>query len=99
MPTNKKDYWSKNWWANYKKYQWTAEAKKQRASRNWARAAAVKSWRIKKWSKMEIDHKKPLSKGGSTAKSNTRVISRKTNRKLWAAIANKKKRKGYKKAK
>ena len=29
----------------------------------------------------EIDHKKPLSKGGSNAKSNQRVVSRSTNRK------------------
>lgn len=32
----------------------------------------------------EVDHKKPLSKGGSNAKSNLRVVSRSTNRRKGA---------------
>ena len=99
MPTNKKDYWSKDWWANYKKYQGTDKAKKQRAARNKARAAAVKTWKVKKGDGKDVDHKKPLSKGGSTKLSNTRVRSRTANRKAWAAIANKRKWKGYTKKK
>jgi 5-methylcytosine-specific restriction endonuclease McrA len=29
---------------------------------------------------MEVDHKRPLSKGGSNHRSNLRIVTRKTNR-------------------
>lgn len=90
MPTNSPDYRSKNNWANYKKYQWKSSDIKKRSSRNKARNDAVKSWRIKKWDKnKEIDHKdgNPLN----NSKKNIRIISRTTNRTLWAAKANHKK--------
>ena len=35
---------------------------------------------LKKGDPREVDHKKPLSKGGSNSKRNLRVVSRKTNR-------------------
>ena len=35
----------------------------------------------------EVDHKKPLSKGGSNKPKNLRVVSRKTNRKKGARTA------------
>ena len=35
---------------------------------------------LKRGDKREVDHRKPLSKGGSNRKSNLRVVSRKTNR-------------------
>ena len=59
----------------------------------------AKAWRVKKWDGKDVDHKKPLAKWWKTTKKNIRVVSRKTDRKGWAAIANKKKWKGYKKAK
>jgi len=31
----------------------------------------------------EVDHKKPLSKGGSNSKSNTRITTRSVNRKKY----------------
>lgn len=34
--------------------------------------------------KREVDHKQPLSKGGSNSKSNLRAVSRETNRKKGA---------------
>ncbi len=89
MPTNSKEYQRKN----YKKYWGSKVAIKKRSEQNKARRLA---W-LKKWDKREADHKKPLSKWGKTTKKNVRIISRKTNRKLWAAIANKKKWRGYKK--
>lgn len=64
----------------YKKYHATAKSKKQRAMRNRARREAEKEGTVKKGDGKEIDHKKPLSKGGTNAKSNRRVVSRKTNR-------------------
>jgi hypothetical protein len=64
----------------YDKYQGTEEQKKNRAKRNAARAQAVKDGRVSKGSGKDVDHVKPLSKGGSNAKSNTRVISASSNR-------------------
>jgi len=52
-------------------------AKKDRAARNKARREAG----LKKGDPREVDHVKPLSKGGSNSKSNRRVVSRSTNRK------------------
>lgn len=91
MATNSREYNKKN----YKKYWWKPSQIKKRSEQNKARKMAG----LKKWDKREADHKKPLSKWWKTTKSNVRVISRKTNRKLWANIANKKKWSGYKKAK
>lgn len=61
----------------YKEYHSKPEQKKNRAKRN----AARKAMGLKVGDKREVDHKKPLSKGGSNAKKNLRVVSRTTNRK------------------
>ena len=65
---------------NYKKEYATFHGKpaqvKNRSKRNTARRAAG----LAKGDPREVDHKKPLSKGGSNSKKNTRVVSRKTNR-------------------
>ena len=53
---------------------------KKRAARNKARRLSG----LKKGDKREVDHKVPLSKGGSNHKSNTRVTSRSTNRRKAA---------------
>ena len=66
--------------AYYEKYHASPEAKKDRAARNKARRKAMKEGRVKKGDGKELDHKVPLSKGGSRSTSNTRVVSRKTNR-------------------
>jgi len=91
MATNSKKYNKEN----YKKY-WgkPSQIKKRTEQNKWRKL----SW-LKKWDPREADHKKPLAKWGKTTKKNIRIISRKTNRKLWAKIANKKKWKGYKKKK
>jgi hypothetical protein len=66
----------------YQKYGGASKkGKKDRAARNQARKVAKREGRVKKGDGKEIDHKKPLSKGGSHAKSNQRVVSRSTNRK------------------
>jgi hypothetical protein len=54
--------------------------KKDRAARNKAR----KDNGLKKGDGKEVDHKKPLSKGGSYGASNQRVVKRSTNRKKGA---------------
>jgi len=48
---------------------------KDRAARNKARAEVG----LKVGDPRQADHKKPLSQGGSTAKSNVRIVSAKTN--------------------
>lgn len=64
----------------YKKYHASKKAKKQRAARNKARREAEKAGQVRKGDDKEVDHIRPLSKGGSNAKSNRRVVSRKKNR-------------------
>ena len=60
----------------YKRDHSSPKSKLDRAARNKARADSP----LEKGDPREIDHKRPLSKGGSYAKSNTRVVSMKTNR-------------------
>lgn len=64
----------------YKKYQGTPEQKKNRAERNKARREAIKAHGKTALKGKDVDHKTPLSKGGSNAKSNRRVVSASTNR-------------------
>jgi hypothetical protein len=75
MPRKIRDYKDE-----YKQYQGTAEQKKNRAERNTARRQATASGSVKKGDGRDVDHKKPLSKGGSNSKSNRRVVSASSNR-------------------
>jgi hypothetical protein len=52
------------------------EAKKNRAARNKARRESG----LRKGDPREVDHIRPLSKGGSNGKGNRRVVSRGVNR-------------------
>jgi len=72
MTAKKRDYKKE-----YADYHSKPAQKKNRAARN----AARKTMGLKVGDKREVDHKKPLSKGGSNKKSNLRVVSMKTNRK------------------
>lgn len=64
----------------YDNYQGKPEQIKNRAKRNSARAEMVKEGRASKGDGKDVDHKVPLSKGGSTGKSNLRVKSVHANR-------------------
>lgn len=64
----------------YEKYHASPKAKKQRAARNKARREAEREGKVQKGDGKEVDHIKPLSKGGGNEKSNRRVVSRKKNR-------------------
>lgn len=66
----------------YKQYHAKPEQKKNRAARNSAR----KTMGLKVGDKREVDHKKPLAKGGTNAKSNLQVMSRTANRKKGAKV-------------
>jgi len=63
---------------------------KDRAARNKARRKAMEDGKVRKGDGKHVDHKKPLTEGGSNDKSNTRVVSAKEN---LAKEANRKKRK------
>lgn len=67
----------RNYKKEYKEYHGTEEQKKARAKRNAARAEMG----LSKGDPREVDHKRPLSKGGSNSKKNLRVVARSTNRK------------------
>lgn len=75
MPRKIRDYKDE-----YKSYQGTEEQKKNRAKRNGARRIAEKEGRVSKGDGRDVDHTKPLSKGGSNSKSNTRVMKAEHNR-------------------
>jgi hypothetical protein len=64
----------------YEEYQGTPEQIKKRAARNKARATLAKEGRVHKGDGKDVDHKTPLSKGGSTGKENLRVQSTHDNR-------------------
>jgi len=58
----------------------------KRVARNKVRREAIAEGTVKRGDGKEIDHKKMLDQGGSTAKSNTRVVDAKDNR-AWRAKA------------
>ena len=62
----------------YRKFQSSAKAKAERASRNSARRSAIRSGRAIKGDNREVDHKNSDATDNSPA--NLRVISRKANR-------------------
>jgi len=68
---------ARNYKKEYKSYHAKPIQVKNRAARNKAR----KILGLKPGDKREVDHKKPLSKGGGNSRKNLRVISLKTNRK------------------
>ena len=61
----------------YEDFHGKPEQIKNRAKRNKARNESP----LRKGDPREIDHIKPLSKGGANTKKNTRIVTRKTNRK------------------
>lgn len=77
----------------YKKYHSSTKAKKERNMRNVARRRAIRAGKVRKGDGKEIDHKRPISKGGTNKKSNLRVTTRKKNRQGGAKITNSKRRK------
>lgn len=66
--------------AYYEKYHASPKAKKERAMRNAARAEFEKKGLVHKGDGKDIDHKRPLSRGGTNADSNLRVQSVAKNR-------------------
>jgi len=66
----------RNYQKEYKNYHSKPEQKINRAKRNKAHRVSG----LGKGSGKEVDHIRPLSKGGSNGPKNTRVVKRSTNR-------------------
>ena len=64
----------------YRLHHSSKKAKKHRAMRQKVRRRLMKQGRVKKGDKMDIGHKKALSKGGSNGHKNLRVVPRSVNR-------------------
>lgn len=75
-----KDKSDRNYRREYDTYQGTDVQKKRRAKRNAARNALMKTGAVKKGDGKDVDHKIPLSKGGSNTRSNLRVQTKSNNR-------------------
>jgi len=63
----------------YEQYHGKAEQRKNRSNRNKAR----RKLGLKVGDSREVDHVKPISKGGGNGKRNLRAVSRKANRVKW----------------
>ena len=74
----------RNYRKEYDTYHGKPEQRKNRAKRNAARRKMEKAGRVRKGDGKEVDHKKPLSKGGSNSPRNLRVTSRRANRRKGA---------------
>ena len=61
-------------------YNASPAATRKRVENNAARAQAIKSGKAKVGDGKDVDHIKPLSKGGTNAKSNLRVVPASQNR-------------------
>ena len=75
MRDGKRDYKREN-----EKYNSKPEQRKNRSLRTMARNAAIRDGRVSRGDGKDLDHIKPLSKGGSNRPSNTRVVSESSNR-------------------
>lgn len=73
----------------YRDYHSSPEQKKKRAMRNAARRKAEAEGKVSKGDGKDIDHKKPVRKGGTNENGNTRVQTVAKNR-AW-----RKGKKGY----
>jgi hypothetical protein len=74
-PNYKRDYRQE-----YDAYQGKDEQKKKRAQRNKARRMLEREGVVSKGDGKDVDHKKPLSKGGTTARSNLKAKPASANR-------------------
>lgn len=76
----------RNYAKEYAEYHSKPEQIANRAARNHARLEASKAGSVHKGDGKEVDHIKPLSKGGSNSSSNTRVVSRSVNRRKGSGL-------------
>lgn len=70
----------RNYKQEYENYDGTEAVKKKRAQRNKARRMLEATGAVHKGDGKDVDHKKPLSKGGTTVISNLRAKPAAANR-------------------
>ena len=66
----------RNYRKEYDEYHGKPEQSRNRSNRNKARRKVG----LKKGDPREVDHKRPLSKGGSNGRANLRITSKRSNR-------------------
>jgi hypothetical protein len=71
---------SRNYKKEYANYQGKPSQIKNRAKRNAARREMVKDGRAHKGDGKDVDHKRPIVRGGGNGKGNLRVQSKSANR-------------------
>ena len=71
---------TRNYAQEYANYDGTPAVKKKRAERNKARRMLTKEGVVHKGDGKDVDHKTPLSKGGTTTRSNLRAAPASKNR-------------------
>lgn len=76
MRNGKRDYRRELEWEHKKK----PNRVKDRADRNAARSTMMEEGKVRKGDGKDVDHKRPLSKGGSNSRKNLRVRSASANR-------------------
>lgn len=72
---------ARNYRKEYDEYHGTAEQKRRRVARNRARRKALREGRVRKGDNKEVHHVNAPRKG-SLDRVKTRVVSKKTNRKI-----------------
>jgi len=70
----------RNYAQEYANYDGTPEVKKKRAQRNKARRMLEREGVVHKGDGKDVDHKTPLSKGGTTVRSNLKAVAATENR-------------------
>jgi hypothetical protein len=71
---------ARNYRAEYDNYHAQPQAKLDRAQRNKARGILAKDGMVHKGDGKDVDHTKPLSKGGTSARGNLKVKTASKNR-------------------
>ena len=67
-------------YSQQREYNATPEATAKRVANNQARREAARQGKVKVGDGKDVDHKRPLSKGGSNSASNLRVVPKSVNR-------------------
>lgn len=71
---------ARNYREEYDRYQGRPSQIKNRAERNSARATLEKEGRVRKGDGKDVDHARPIAKGGGNDRGNLRVQSKSENR-------------------
>jgi hypothetical protein len=70
----------RNYKTEYQNYQGTEEQKKNRAQRNAARREMERKGAVSKGDGKDVDHKRPIVKGGGNGNGNLRAVPASANR-------------------